>query len=37
MRVNSVDEIQEVEALPIDGKRYQRGNLQVLIFPQIQP
>ncbi|WP_239499366.1 lipid IV(A) 4-amino-4-deoxy-L-arabinosyltransferase [Pseudomonas putida] len=37
MRVNSVDEIQEVEALPIDGKRYQRGNLQVLIFPQTQP
>jgi 4-amino-4-deoxy-L-arabinose transferase len=37
MRVNSVDEIQEVEALPIDGKRYQRGNLQILIFPQIQP
>ena len=37
MRVNRVDEIQEVEALPIDGKRYQRGNLQILIFPQIQP
>ncbi|MGF6090887.1 lipid IV(A) 4-amino-4-deoxy-L-arabinosyltransferase [Pseudomonas sp. 18173] len=37
MRVNSVDEIQEVEALPTDGKRYQRGNLQVLIFPQTQP
>ncbi|WP_160106932.1 lipid IV(A) 4-amino-4-deoxy-L-arabinosyltransferase [Pseudomonas izuensis] len=37
MRVNSVDEIQEVERLPIDGKRYQRGNLQILIFPQTQP
>ncbi|MCW8275072.1 lipid IV(A) 4-amino-4-deoxy-L-arabinosyltransferase [Pseudomonas sp. PCH199] len=37
MRVNSVDEIEEVELLPIDGKRYQRGNLQVLIFPQSQP
>lgn len=37
MRVNRVDEIQEVEALPTDGKRYRRGNLQVLIFPQIQP
>ncbi|MDF9897359.1 UNVERIFIED_ORG: hypothetical protein OKW16_001226 [Pseudomonas reinekei] len=37
MRVNSVDEIQEVEALPADGTRYQRGNLQVLIFPPIQP
>ncbi|WP_433735307.1 lipid IV(A) 4-amino-4-deoxy-L-arabinosyltransferase [Pseudomonas putida] len=37
MRVNSADEFQEVELLPIDGKRYQRGNLQVLIFPQSQP
>jgi 4-amino-4-deoxy-L-arabinose transferase len=37
MRVNSVDEIQEVELLPIDGKRYQRGNLQILIFPQSLP
>ena len=37
MRVNSADEFQEVERLPIDGKRYQRGNLQVLIFPQTQP
>jgi 4-amino-4-deoxy-L-arabinose transferase len=37
MRVNSVDEVQEVEALPADGTRYQRGNMQVLIFPPIQP
>lgn len=37
MRVNSVDEIQEVELLPIDGQRFQRGNLEVLIFPQSQP
>ncbi|WPN55342.1 lipid IV(A) 4-amino-4-deoxy-L-arabinosyltransferase [Pseudomonas sp. P9_31] len=37
MRVNSVAEIQEVELLPIDGKRYQRGNLEILIFPQSQP
>ncbi|VVQ03417.1 Undecaprenyl phosphate-alpha-4-amino-4-deoxy-L-arabinose arabinosyl transferase [Pseudomonas fluorescens] len=37
MRVNSVAEVQEVEALPTDGKRYRRGNLQVLIFPPIQP
>ncbi|MBV6823344.1 lipid IV(A) 4-amino-4-deoxy-L-arabinosyltransferase [Pseudomonas sp. PD9R] len=37
MRINSVDEIQEVEQLPIDGQRYQRGNLQILIFPQSQP
>jgi 4-amino-4-deoxy-L-arabinose transferase len=37
MRVNSVTEIQEVEMLPIDGKRYQRGNLEILIFPQSHP
>ncbi|MGE8065784.1 lipid IV(A) 4-amino-4-deoxy-L-arabinosyltransferase [Pseudomonas sp. NPDC089569] len=37
MRVNSVDEVQEVEALPLDGQRYQRGNLQILIFPQSKP
>ncbi|PWK45848.1 lipid IV(A) 4-amino-4-deoxy-L-arabinosyltransferase [Pseudomonas sp. B21-040] len=37
MRVNSVAEIEEVERLPIDGKRYQRGNLQILIFPQTSP
>ncbi|MVV49879.1 lipid IV(A) 4-amino-4-deoxy-L-arabinosyltransferase [Pseudomonas sp. PB120] len=37
MRVNSVQEIQEVELLPVDGKRYQRGNLQILIFPKSQP
>jgi 4-amino-4-deoxy-L-arabinose transferase len=23
--------------LPIDGKRYERGNLHILIFPQRQP
>ncbi|EJM16945.1 PMT family glycosyltransferase, 4-amino-4-deoxy-L-arabinose transferase [Pseudomonas sp. GM18] len=37
MRVNSVVEMQEVEMLPIDGKRYQRGQLEILIFPQSQP
>ncbi|MHC8294177.1 lipid IV(A) 4-amino-4-deoxy-L-arabinosyltransferase [Pseudomonas sp. LB3P58] len=37
MRVNSVQEVQEVELLPIDGKRYERGNLEILIFPQSQP
>jgi 4-amino-4-deoxy-L-arabinose transferase len=37
MRVNNVAEIQEVERLPVDGKRYQRGNLQILIFPQTSP
>ncbi|MHC8320510.1 lipid IV(A) 4-amino-4-deoxy-L-arabinosyltransferase [Pseudomonas sp. GB2N2] len=37
MRVNSVQEIQEVELLPVDGKRFQRGELEILIFPQRQP
>ncbi len=37
MRVNNVAEVEEVERLPIDGKRYQRGNLQILIFPQTGP
>jgi 4-amino-4-deoxy-L-arabinose transferase len=37
MRVNSVAEMQEVEKLPVDGKRYQRGNLEILIFPESQP
>jgi len=37
MRVNSVQEVQEVALLPVDGKRYQRGNLAILIFPQTQP
>ena len=37
MRVNSVQEVQEVALLPVDGKRYQRGNLEILIFPQTRP
>ena len=37
MRVNSVQEVEEVALLPVDGKRYQRGNLEILIFPQRQP
>ncbi|RON51751.1 lipid IV(A) 4-amino-4-deoxy-L-arabinosyltransferase [Pseudomonas frederiksbergensis] len=37
MRVNSVQEVQEVALLPVDGKRYERGNLEILIFPQTQP
>ncbi|KAB0495045.1 lipid IV(A) 4-amino-4-deoxy-L-arabinosyltransferase [Pseudomonas vancouverensis] len=37
LRVNSVAEAEEVEALPVDGKHYQRGNLHVFIFPQTQP
>jgi 4-amino-4-deoxy-L-arabinose transferase len=34
MRVNSADEEHEVELLPLDGKRYERGNAVILIFPQ---
>ncbi|KAF2395256.1 lipid IV(A) 4-amino-4-deoxy-L-arabinosyltransferase [Pseudomonas frederiksbergensis] len=34
MRVNSVQEVEEVALLPVDGKRYERGNLEILIFPQ---
>jgi 4-amino-4-deoxy-L-arabinose transferase len=37
MRVNSVQEVQEVALLPVDGKRYRRGILEILIFPQSQP
>ncbi|MEB0045202.1 MULTISPECIES: lipid IV(A) 4-amino-4-deoxy-L-arabinosyltransferase [unclassified Pseudomonas] len=37
MRVNNVQETQEVLMLPPDGKRYSRGNLEILIFPQTQP
>ncbi len=37
MRVNSVQEAQEVALLPAGGSRYQRGNLQILIFSPSQP
>jgi 4-amino-4-deoxy-L-arabinose transferase len=37
MRVKSVLEVQEVELLPVDGKRYQQGEIAILIFPQSQP
>ncbi len=37
MRVKSVDEMREVEQLPLDGKRYQKGNTIIMIFPQTQP
>lgn len=37
MRVNNADEEREVELLPLDGKRYKRGNLTILIFPRLQP
>jgi 4-amino-4-deoxy-L-arabinose transferase len=34
MRVKGDDELHEVELLPKDGKRYERGNIVILIFPQ---
>lgn len=37
MRVNSVQEAQEIELLPPDGKHYQRGNLQIYLFSKTQP
>jgi 4-amino-4-deoxy-L-arabinose transferase len=37
LRVNSTQEEQEVGLLPVDGKHYRRGNLQIFIFPQSQP
>lgn len=37
MRVNSTQEAQEIELLPVDGKHYQRGNLQIYIFAKRQP
>ncbi|MBL0796498.1 lipid IV(A) 4-amino-4-deoxy-L-arabinosyltransferase [Pseudomonas sp. B7] len=37
LRVNSTQEEQEVELLPVDGKHYRRGNLHIFIFAQKQP
>lgn len=37
LRVNSTQEEQEVERLPVDGKHYRRGNLHIFIFAQGQP
>jgi 4-amino-4-deoxy-L-arabinose transferase len=34
MRVNNAEEAHEVELLPLDGKRYERGNAVILIFPK---
>lgn len=34
MRVKGEDELREVDRLPKDGKRYEQGNLVILIFPQ---
>lgn len=37
MRVKGDDERQEVDLLPKDGKRYEQGNIVILIFPQSAP
>ncbi|MBD9586094.1 lipid IV(A) 4-amino-4-deoxy-L-arabinosyltransferase [Pseudomonas sp. PDM03] len=34
MRVKGEDELHEIDRLPKDGKRYEQGNLVILIFPQ---
>ncbi|MHC8320519.1 lipid IV(A) 4-amino-4-deoxy-L-arabinosyltransferase [Pseudomonas sp. GB2N2] len=34
MRVKGESELREIERLPKDGKRYEQGNLVILIFPQ---
>ncbi len=37
MRVKGDDEIAEVNLLPTDGKRYEQGNIVILIFPRVAP
>ena len=37
MRVKGGDEIAEVDLLPKDGKRYEQGNIVILVFPQVAP
>jgi 4-amino-4-deoxy-L-arabinose transferase len=37
MRVNSTSDAQQLELLPIDGKHYRRGQIEILIFSQSQP
>jgi len=37
MRVKGDDEIAEVDLLPKDGKRYEQGNIVILVFPQVAP
>ncbi|MGH8334350.1 MAG: lipid IV(A) 4-amino-4-deoxy-L-arabinosyltransferase [Pseudomonas sp.] len=34
MRVKGDEELREIERLPKDGKRYEQGNIVILIFPQ---
>ena len=37
MRIHSALEVHEVELLPLGGKRYERGNLAIYIFPKDKP
>ncbi|KAB0509793.1 lipid IV(A) 4-amino-4-deoxy-L-arabinosyltransferase [Pseudomonas moorei] len=37
MRVKGDEELQELEQLPKEGKRYEEGNLVILIIPQAAP
>lgn len=37
MRVKGDEELQEIDLLPKDGKRYEQGNLVILIFPKEAP
>ena len=37
MRVKGDDELHELEQLPKEGKRYEQGNLVILIIPQAAP
>ena len=37
MRARSAHEVQEVDMLPLGGKRYERGDLAIFIFPQANP
>ena len=37
MRVHSALETHEVELLALGGKRYERGDLSIFIFPKVQP
>ena len=37
MRVKSSDELREIELLPKDAKRYEQGNIVILIFAQSPP
>lgn len=37
MRVKGEEELRELEQLPKEGKRYEQGNLVILIIPQVAP